>query len=121
MKNYNSKISEEDWDELEETICRDKQLYTKADLDKYADVLDKVNHILSQYPLAYGINGRMNVPGIVKMMLAEIERKDELLRDILNSGRCNAWQETDERIGYVDLQVDKSTLEEIKALLENKQ
>jgi hypothetical protein len=52
---------------------------------------------------------------------AEIERKDELLRDILNSGRCNAWQETDERIGYVDLQVDKSTLEEIKALLENKQ
>jgi hypothetical protein len=32
MKNYNSKISEEDWDELEETINREKQIYTKSDL-----------------------------------------------------------------------------------------
>ncbi len=56
----------------------------------------------------------------IARLLAEIERKDDLLRDVLNSGRVNEWQETDERIGYVDVQIDKSTLADIRKALQNK-
>ena len=68
----------------------------EAKIEQYAEQLDKANGAMSKWPPAMGRNGRMNVGELVKMLVAEIERKDEALKYILS-------HRGDEPIGETDI------------------
>jgi len=52
----------------------------RAEIQRYTEQLDKATKAMDRWTPAVGRNGRMNVGGLVEMIVAEIERKDEAIK-----------------------------------------
>ena len=98
----------------------------RAEIQRYTEQLDKATKAMDRWTPAVGRNGRMNVGGLVEMIVAEIERKDEALqklKDLLTEvvSSTMGWQATDERMWTVDVQLSKQLIEDIKQALSTEQ
>lgn len=56
--------------------------FLKIEIERYTKQLDKATKAMERWAPAMGRNGRMNVGGLVEILVAEIERKDNALNEL---------------------------------------
>jgi hypothetical protein len=63
---------------LRESIERQDKIisHLRAEIGRYTEQLDRANKAMERWTPAMGRNGRMDVGGLVEMLVAEIKRKD---------------------------------------------